>query len=74
MSVDVSANGQTVNLSTDLTEGKGEADFRPIANAAQAYDANNMSEADNQAMASELDGLLTPLMEYMNGVSIQPAA
>lgn len=72
--VKVTARDQTVNLTADLAEGKGDVAFRAIANASQAYDASRMTEADNQALGQELQNALGGLMNYLNNVIAQPAA
>ena len=71
----LTARDQTINVNADLAEGKGEVTFRPIANADQAYDANAMTEADNQAVGQELQNALSGLMNYLStNVQVQPAA
>ncbi len=65
---------QTINLTADLAEGMEDVTFRPIANASQAYDANRMTEADNRALAADLQNALAGLMGYLNSIQAQPAA
>lgn len=74
LALNIAANGQTINLTADVAEGKGDVVFRPITNADQAYDANAMSEADSEAFGAELEAALAPLMNYMNSIEAQPAA
>ena len=75
LDVKLTARDQTINVNADLAEGKGEVTFRPIANADQAYDANAMTEADNQAVGQELQNALSGLMNYLStNVQVQPAA
>lgn len=72
--VNVAAQGQTVNLTSDMTEGKEDVTFKPIANAANAIDANNPDDAAMQQIDEELESALAPLMNYLNSVNVQPAA
>ena len=74
MGVNVAAQGQTVNVTADLQEGKEDVQFKPITNAANAIDANNPSQADQEALNEELNSALAPLMNYLSNVSVQPAA
>lgn len=74
MGVNVEAQGQTVNVTADLEEGKADVQFKPITNAANAIDANNPSAADQQALNDELNSALAPIMNYLNNVNVQPAA
>ena len=74
LEVSVAAQGQTVNLTSDLTEGKGDVQFRPIGSLANAIDANNASEADAAAFGTELESAIAPLLSYISSLEAQPAA
>ena len=74
LEVSVAAQGQTVNLTCDLVEGKGDVQFRPIGSIANAIDANNVSEADANAFGAELESAIAPLLSYISSLEAQPAA
>ena len=74
LGLNVAAQGQTINFGADLLETKGDVAFRAIGNVENAYDANNMTEADNQALGEELNNALAGLIGYLSNISVQPAA
>ena len=74
LAVAVDADGQTINFAADVLQTQAEVEFRDIANIENAYDANNMTEADNQALSAEMEGILGNLMNYLSTVQMQPAA
>mgnify|MGYP007101858245 CR=1 FL=1 len=67
-------DGQEVAFSADLVETYGDYEFRTIENTADAYDAESMTEAENQAFGEDLNNALAPLYEYIGSLEFQPAA
>ncbi len=74
LEVSVAAQGQTVNLTCDVVEGKGDVEFRPIGSLDNAIDANNATDADNAQVSAELESAIAPLMNYISSLEAQPAA
>ena len=74
VALDLATGEQSVNLTADLAEETKDVTFRPIANASQAYDASNMTEADTQALNAEFQNALGGLMNYLSTIEVQPAA
>ena len=74
VAVNIASGSQSVILNADLFENKDDVVFRTIDNADRAYDANRMTEADNRALAADLQNALAGLMGYLNSIQVQPAA
>ena len=74
MNVNVAAQGETINLTADVAETKADVDFRAIENIDNAYDVNGMSDADSAELDAELQNVLAGLMDYLENLSVQPAA
>ena len=74
VALNIAAYDQTINLTADMAETKADIEFSSIENPDEAYNANNLSEEDQQAMNEELNNALSGLMNYLNGVTTQVAA
>ena len=62
------AADENVQVTADIREHTGDVAFRAVKNVENAYDADRMTEADQQALASELQRALAPLLDYLGSL------
>ena len=59
------SNLEAVSVTADIHEYVGDVEFRAVENAANAYNAQAMSDAEQQEFAEALNNALMPLLSYI---------